>query len=291
MNKSFTLIEVLVVIVVIGVLSAFILVGMSSITSNANVAKNKVYVNSMRNSLLINLIAEWNLDGNVNDPWKGHNGTLVDAPVPKTESDCAIDGCYWLDGSNDYINLGNSTDFSFGTGNFTISYWSKQDSSTPKPIMCDGNHGDANNSWYIEQMNGIMVTRFYYGGIDQNDGSWFSVPGITMNKWHYYIVTRNVGELKLKVYLNGVLVKEFTSINVINITDANDLYLGYDARGMGSFNGYIDDVKIFNEAFSISQAQQNYFAGINKLFKNNGITLNEFNQRIVELKTNLANNE
>jgi prepilin-type N-terminal cleavage/methylation domain-containing protein len=282
LKKSFTLIEILVVIVVIGVLSAFILVGMSSITTNASVAKNRAYINSMRNSLLINLMAEWKLDGDVNDPWKGHNGTLVDAPVPKTGSDCAIDGCYWLDGSNDYINLGSSTDFSFGTGNFTISYWSKQDSSTPKPAMSDGNHGDANNSWYIEQNDGNMIIRFYYGGVDQNSASWFGVgSSLKMNKWNYFIVTRNVGELKLKVYLNGVLVKEFTSINVINITDANDLYLGYDVR-YGSFNGFVDDVKIFNEAFSISRAQQNYYSGLSRLLVNNSINGFEYAERLAE---------
>jgi prepilin-type N-terminal cleavage/methylation domain-containing protein len=44
MNKSFTLIEILVVIVVIGVLSAFILVGMSSITSSANIAKSQAFL-------------------------------------------------------------------------------------------------------------------------------------------------------------------------------------------------------------------------------------------------------
>jgi len=281
LKKSFTLIEILVVIVVIGILSAFILVGMSSITDSANVAKNRAYVNSLRNSLLVNLISEWKLDGNVNDPWKNHNGTLGGAPVSKSGSDCAIDGCYWLDGLDDYINLGNSTDFSFGTGNFTISYWSKQDSGAPKPVMSDGNHGDTNNSWYIEQNDGNMIARFYYGSVDQNSNAWFGVSTLKMNKWNYFIVTRNVGELKLKVYLNGALVKEFTSINVIDITDSADLWLGRDTR-YSFFNGSFDDVKIFNEAFSILQAQQNYYSGLNRLLVSANIDRLEYTNRLAE---------
>ena len=282
LKKSFTLIEILVVIVVIGILSAFILVGMNSISNSANIAKNRAYINSIRNSLLINMISEWKLDGNVNDSWKGHNGTLVGAPVSKSGSDCAIDGCYWLDGSDDYINLGNSSDFSFGTGNFTISYWSKQDSSTPKPILSDGGHDDVDNSWYIEQYAGSMVTVFWYGGVSQNSSVWFGVSSLTMNKWNYFVVTRNVGELKLKVYLNGTLVKEFTSINVINITDSADLWLGKDLRYATTFNGSVDDVRIFNEAFSALQAQQNYYSGLNKLLVNNNIDRFEYTNRLTE---------
>jgi len=73
MSNSFTLIEILVVIVIIGILSAFILVGMSSITNSANIAKGKAFADSTRNSLLGNLKAEIKLDEgtgqNIGDSW------------------------------------------------------------------------------------------------------------------------------------------------------------------------------------------------------------------------------
>jgi prepilin-type N-terminal cleavage/methylation domain-containing protein len=127
MNKSFTLIEILVVIVVIGALSAFILVGMSSITNSANIAKSQAFSNSLRNSLLLNLVSEWKLDGNGNDSWGVNNGTLVGAthlPVLKTNSDCFSGSCYDFDGTEDYINVGSranlTTDISNG---LTITAW------------------------------------------------------------------------------------------------------------------------------------------------------------------------
>lgn len=50
--KSFTLIEILVVIVVVGILSSFILIGMSSIVSSANDSRIKNDINSLQKVLL-----------------------------------------------------------------------------------------------------------------------------------------------------------------------------------------------------------------------------------------------
>ncbi len=84
MSKSFTLIEILVVIVVIGVLSAFILVGMSSISSKANIAKSQVFINSIDNSLLTSRVAYWKLDEGAgtttSDSWGVSLGTLGTIP-------------------------------------------------------------------------------------------------------------------------------------------------------------------------------------------------------------------
>lgn len=285
---AFTLIELLVVIAIIGILSGLIVVSMNGTIEKAKVAKNRVYVNSIRNSLLINMLAEWKLDGNANDPWKNNNGTLSGAPVYKTGTDCVLDGCYWLDGSDDYINLGNYSSFNFGTGNFTISYWNKQDADIAKPVMSDGNHGDSDNSWYIEQYGDRMVTRFRYGGIEQNDNTWFAATGLSMNKWHYFVVTRNSSNLTLRVYIDGVLVKEFTGISVVNITDTSDLYLGKDARYSVNFNGSFDDVRIFNEATTLSDIKQRYFLGLNTLYKKGKLSSKNYFQEIDRLRNDSA---
>ena len=78
-KKSFTLIEILVVIVVIGILSAFILVGMSSISSKANIARSQAFANSLDNALLLSRTSQWKLDGNINDSWGINTGTWYGA--------------------------------------------------------------------------------------------------------------------------------------------------------------------------------------------------------------------
>jgi hypothetical protein len=54
------------------------------------------------------------------------------------------------------------------------------------------------------------------------------------------------------------------------------------------FIGLIDDVRIFNAAIPISQIQQNYFVGLNKLFANNKINQTDYQQRLAELSNNYA---
>ncbi|MFA5013447.1 MAG: type II secretion system protein, partial [Candidatus Paceibacterota bacterium] len=82
--RAFTLIELLVVIAIIGILSALIIVGMNSTTQKATIAKAQVFSNSLRNSLMGNLISEWKFDqvnvpaaNQTPDSWSGGNtGTL-----------------------------------------------------------------------------------------------------------------------------------------------------------------------------------------------------------------------
>jgi len=68
-NKSFTLIELLVVIVIIGILAGVIMISTSSSIDKANIAKLKVFEESVANNLAANMVSRWKLDGNANDSW------------------------------------------------------------------------------------------------------------------------------------------------------------------------------------------------------------------------------
>ena len=61
-NKSFTLIEILVTIVIIGILAGVIMISTSSAIDKASISKSKVFSDSVRNSMLLNLIFESSLD-------------------------------------------------------------------------------------------------------------------------------------------------------------------------------------------------------------------------------------
>ena len=82
-NKSFTLIELLVVIVIIGILAGVIIVSTSSSINKANIAKVKVFENSVLNELGANMVSRWKLDEIVGttttpDVWGSNTGTLGD---------------------------------------------------------------------------------------------------------------------------------------------------------------------------------------------------------------------
>ena len=293
MNKSFTLIEILVVIVVVGILSSFILVGMSSITSSANIAKSKAFSNSLRDSLLMNLVSEWKLDGNGVDSWGSNTGTLYGTPTLKTSSDCVSEGCYQFDGINDYIDCGNNPSLWMRNNDHTASFWVRFDGITSTQyevlIGCSTTGTTSTGYWIYRPPNTNGLYLYFNNGSAHSSGGLASV--LATNSWLNIVITMDRDGLA-KAYINGQIQSNSFDMSsyVGDIQNAISLRIGgYDSSNY-RLAGRMDDVKIYHAIHSSFLINEEYYSGINKLFKNNGITLNEFNQRIVELKSNLSQN-
>jgi len=300
MNKSFTLIEILVVIVVIGILSVFILVGMSSITNSANVAKSKAFLNSMDNSLLLARVSQWKLDESsgitVYDSWGTNNGTRTDTTgacdathCPQIQtSGCVSNNCLFFDGTNDYVGFSHSSDHAGPS--ITVAGWVKT-FSVHDWILVDKYRTEVGGAcgWYIYgYVSGAYTVSSW---VIWNNGVSSYLPfnqNFSNDVWYYLVGTFDSATSVQKNYINGVQKNTATGKS-LGITTALGVRIGGQAQSLWT-HGSIDDVLIYNQAIPTSQIEQNYFVGINKLFKNNGITLEEFDQRLIELKNNLANN-
>ncbi len=289
MNKSFTLIEILIVIVVIGSLSAFVLVGMSSITESANITKGKAFADSLRNLLLTSLVSEWKLDGNANDSWGVNNGTLVGPthlPVLKTGPDCVLGSCYQFDGTEDYVSIINNNNLSFGSDNFSINLWMKQNVyNFLGGIIWHGNPEGASGFYFransMDTMQFLVRNGATYANIVKTIGSG--------NKWNN--ITIQLKNNYLEMYSNGIDLGGHVSIANPNSTTSSDMFIGRDPLALRYFNGLIDSVQIYSQALSTSQIEQNYFIGLNSLYNNGKLTRVEYSQRLTQLKYNLSSNE
>jgi len=291
MNKSFTLIEILVVIVVIGIISSFIIIGLSSVSDKAKIAKSQAFINSVDNSLLLSRVSNWKLDGNANDSWGVNNGTLVGPthlPVLKTGSDCVSGSCYSFDGTEDYINCGNDEtlkSLSRANQDSTWSMWFK--------AIVGGEMIGKYSPFQFRTYNSKLASYIYNGSSHLIGGPWEGNKNVLDNKWHnaVFIIDRDKNFL---VYLDGSqdgLPVDISSHSSENWTESSNLYIGVRDPGAGFFNGLIDEVKIYNQTISVLNINQEYYSGINKLFKNYEFGLNEFNQRLTELKYNLSKNK
>ncbi|MFA5012996.1 MAG: LamG-like jellyroll fold domain-containing protein [Candidatus Paceibacterota bacterium] len=286
-NFAFTLIELLVVIAIIGILSALIVVGMSSTTQKATIAKAQVFSNSLRNSLMNNLISEWKLDGSGNDLWGGNNGSLVGAthlPVLMAISDCISGQCYQFDGTEDYIDIGDKDNLSFENNIFTFSIWINANRTSNLGVL--GKRGLWEYSIY--STNGNL--RFYAWN---SAGSYVyaNESPIEINKWIHFIWTANGSNAYL--YKNGSVYGSpaaKSSNNMNNTAASFRIGHGGDGGGQQFMSGMIDEVRVFSAAMSTSQVQQNYFAGLNKLFSKNQINQLDYQQRLAELSKNYAKN-
>jgi prepilin-type N-terminal cleavage/methylation domain-containing protein len=280
MNKSFTLIEILVVIVVIGALSAFILVGISSITSKANITKTQAFLNSMDNSLLISRSSQWKFDelttainnSTTVDSWGGNTATLSTGDaLEKLRTDCPYGKCIYFDGTDDI--LASSVFTNSITADLTFGGWLK---TSVAPAVQD-RILDLDQSG----LTGIQICMSTEGAylLDNSGGPTNSIVGPTGRSngtWHHVMVTR--AGTTYKLYINGVYIGT-TAGTVLTYVR---VYIG--GGGGYRWDGTIDDVRVYGAAMSTSQIQQNYYLGLNSLFKNNGITLAEYNQRLIASK-------
>ena len=303
MNKSFTLIEILVVIVVIGVLSAFILVGMSSITSSANIAKSKAFLNSIDNSLLLARMSQWNFDElttakegqSIRDAWNSNNGTLYTGldGLEKIISNCPYGNCLSFDGSSDYVNCGNMGNTTFYRTNFTLSLWiypmvwgdPNSNCGDKRAVLLT--KGTSNiGEFELNQTNGGSI--YLYMNDHGTGAAYYFNTIVPTNKWTQVVVTYLTSNYNTTGYVNSVAKPSGQLVRIDDEASPFKISGNSTNCANGYFNGSIDDVRIYNQAIPTSQIQQNYFIGLNNLYKNRGLTQIEYIERLTELKNNLT---
>lgn len=275
MNKlsktAFTLIELLVVIAIIGILSGLVVVTMSGVTQKANIAKAQVFSNSLRNALMMSLIAEYKLDGDASDTWGGHTTGTVSGAAPY--SPCPQNTCYSFDGADDYIELSDASNLRMATGG-TISVW-----IYPKSV-------GENNARVIHKGTDYIGLNGYSLRMDDtcriifntNAGNYVYTDhnSLAYNQWN--LVTVVFSSSGRKMYINGI-DKTYSGGSETGLPPdtAGVTRIGNTAFGTGyTFDGYIDEARFYNAVIPISQIKEQYYAGLNSLLARGGITREEY---------------
>lgn len=289
---AFTLIELLVVIAIIGILSGLIVVAMGGITNGANIAKAQIFSNSLRNSLMMNLISEWKLDGSgvadggaattsyTQDTWSGgNNGTLsATPPTVRTGTNCVSGSCLQFDGSSNYVDFGNKSVFNIANA-LTVSVW-------VKPVLAKSNAYIFAKGWqdqydlYLNSTNNVVFTLVNSTSPDIHL-SLVSLSRLSLNVW-YNIACTFDGSVA-KIYLNGVLSNN-QNWNYAITTSVQTLKIGVTNTGYDTwFNGLIDEVRMYNAAMPTSQIKEQYYAGLGSLLASGQIGPQEYAGRIDSL--------
>jgi len=288
-NKSFTLIELLVVIVIIGILAGVIMISTSSSIDKANIAKSKVFAENIKNNLLLNLISEWNLNGegvvtveSIIDSWGNNNAQSISGnPQFKMESECVNGTCVEFDGVDDYVFLGNPRDFKdiFTTKDWTISIWAK-----PGLRQLNENGGEifsrTGGSLVLLRMRGTTSPYFYLYVRDINNIDVITATtSIPLNKWAFIVVERHGANLL--VYINAELKSSKPLPENFDLTsETGSTYIGQACCSTYNYTGSLDDIKLYSLALSSSQIKQNYIAGLNSMLANENISKEDYNERI-----------
>ncbi|MDD2909966.1 MAG: prepilin-type N-terminal cleavage/methylation domain-containing protein [Candidatus Pacebacteria bacterium] len=302
-QKSFTLIELLVVIVIIGILAGVIMISTSSSIQKANIAKVKVFEESIQNNLAANMVSAWDADHvtkdttwTLNDKWGNNNGTFYDGTVttcsssacPQIVNDKQMGNVLSFDGVNDYIDCGGGSSLDISNG-LTMTAWINSNDvnkSTHQTVF--GKNNQSGGAVYAHQIdastNGIFSAYFRqlspYPLVKSN-------TYLKSNIWYFITTTYDNDSKTAKIFING-------KFDNLGTASSGSLFkVGESAVQIGRFpsystqsqlfSGQIDDVRIYDAALSSSQIKQNYIASLDSLLSKELISKEEYNARIEAL--------
>jgi hypothetical protein len=208
-------------------------------------------------------VAYWRFDegyGTItyDDSTNNNDGTLTSGPVWQTEDMCVSGKCLKFDGSDDHVVVLNSSSIGYATPTISFSAWINPSS--------------------LPSINNFNILSKYYNGFGLKFGTdqkimagvyinsdvsvnVTSLSAIPLNSWTYIAATYDGSSIKL--FINGVLVKTTTGETATTFARyTNNWIIGRRSGATYSyFNGFIDEVKIYNYARTEAQIKADYLAG------------------------------
>jgi|GEM_PF-301141 len=187
-----------------------------------------------------------------------------------------------FNGYDSYVSI-DEIDCFDGEKNITISFWFKANKwvNSGEIHSLLWSKGYAKNYCRLRDLADFYCSLFINGSKQEvwSDGiQGYDTETLSLDEWYHVALTYD--NSKIKLYLNGLLkdIKEVSG----NIS-SEDILLISNYRGL-SFNGTIDEFRIYNRALSENEVKEIYTIFKNALFEN------LFNNKIVENQKNLIIN-
>jgi hypothetical protein len=162
----------------------------------------------------------------------------------------------YFDGTGDYLTLTDSTQFNFGSGDWTVEFWFYNSNSADQNkcliALNDNSNLYAGIRVYYNSSNAldtlISATGTSWSVISNNA----SANSVTKNAWHHYAIVRTGSTLK--TFLNGVQYMTDKTISGSVFSSSTHLVAAVRNGGtaIDTFNGYIDDLRISRFARYVS---------------------------------------
>ena len=237
------------------------------------------------------LVGYWSFDegsGTVAEdfsPANANTGTLTNSP---TWVDGKVGKALSFDGTDDWVNIGNSSSLNAST-DYTISMWVYNSAgSDTYPTLLNRATQATNNGFFWIYTTGTNEAdlNFQYADGTNFVSTTFS-SALTTNTWQHIVFTFDNASKALKLYINGSQFSTTRTLTGSLPIDDGTLYLGtYNGTATNySFLGYLDEVRIYTSALSAggvtnlyqSSAKANVNASENSDLTNGLVGLWSFN--------------
>ena len=155
--------------------------------------------------------------------------------------------------TSDFLSIANQTDLNVGTGDFTLSFWARLDSSGTQPVL-DKFSG---TGYSLKFSSGSLVLTMQDAGgpLTATFGS-----SLNDNKWHVYVVSVD-RDGNAVAYIDNV-AQTALSVTAVDATLDNTTVfrIGFDGSNAGSGIALGNYIALHKSALTAAQAAQVYFS-------------------------------
>ena len=189
----------------------------------------------------------------------GNTGTLTNGPVLSSSNGGAI----VLDGTNDYVTIGDKLDL--GLGNYTFSCWFKLNSVTGYQCIFSKSIAAYASNRYALYIDNTKLKSFMQGDLTSGDVDFSSTLTLSTGIW-YHVTSVYDRSGTLKLYVNGVLdsSQAISQWQNVNIQTSHTFKIGAYATSGDEptffTNGNITSFTAYNRALTQQEILQNYNA-------------------------------
>jgi len=160
----------------------------------------------------------------------------IAAPIVQDE----FTGSVYFDGNGDYLSMPDSTDFTMGTGDYTIEGWFYFNATGTNRLFGQRNSSAGESQLLGEFYDGHTIS--YYHSIGGTNYTVTKTNIISLQTWYHIAITRHKQVLHL--YVNGVLQSTNTTTGSLD-DRAQPFVIGRQGNfTSNTFNGYISNFRI-----------------------------------------------
>lgn len=158
-----------------------------------------------------------------------------------------------FDGTDDYVAVGNPSELQI-SGDLTIEMWLKPANFSARRNPYNKAYGGEGT--ITQETNGTL--NFYYGtsGADAIPYQGFnSLAALNLNEWNHIAIVRDLTNMQLYWYINGVLTNQTAASYATATIGANQVFIG-DGY-VSPYAGRIDEVRVWKSARTQAEIQSN----------------------------------
>ena len=172
----------------------------------------------------------------------GHELTTIDGMIVRASGPTGFNGAMEFDGTSDYITAPNSSDFDFGTKDFTIDAFIYLDNLSETPQYFVTHFEDVNNRWVLLWSSTDGIRFFNNDGGSQTLVDQGSTSGWVASTWYHLALVRS--NSTVTIYRNGTSIGSGTLSG--NIDHTGTLYIGQRGTTEDYLNGRLANLRISN---------------------------------------------